>query len=70
MSLILESLIVALPEPLRNAMRLSTVDELVPAEIAEVLGTTKASVRSLQFRARQILKDKLKALEVNHGSKR
>lgn len=70
MSLILESLIAALPEPLRNAMRLSTVDELVPAEIAEVLGTTKASVRSLQFRARQILKDKLKALEVNHGSNR
>jgi DNA-directed RNA polymerase specialized sigma24 family protein len=51
-------------------MRLSTVDELVPAEIAEVLGTSEASVRSLQFRARQILKDKLKALEVNHGSKR
>ena len=70
MSVILESLIAALPEPLRNVMRLSTVDELVPGEIAEVLGTSEASVRSLQFRARQILKDKLKALEVNHANKR
>jgi DNA-directed RNA polymerase specialized sigma24 family protein len=40
---------------------------LAPAEIAEVLGTSEASVRSRLFRARQILKDKLKALEMNHG---
>jgi RNA polymerase sigma-70 factor, ECF subfamily len=64
---VLESLIAALPESLRDAMRLSTVEELAPAEIAEVLGTSEASVRSRLFRARQILKDKLKALEMNHG---
>ena len=67
---ILESLIGALPEPLRDAMKLSTVEELRPGEIAEVLVTSEASVRSRLFRARQILKEKLKALEVNHGTRR
>lgn len=67
MSLILQSLIAALPEPLRDAMRLSTVEELLPGEIAEVLEISEASVRSRLFRARQILKEKLKALEVDHG---
>ncbi len=67
---VLESLIAALPESLQDAMRLSTVEELLPAEIAEVLETSEASVRSRLFRARQILKDKLKTLEVNHGTAR
>ena len=67
MTLILQSIIAALPEPLRDAMRLSTVEELLPGEIATVLGTSDASVRSRLFRARQILKEKLKALEGNHG---
>lgn len=67
---VLGSLIAALPESLRDAMRLSTLEELAPAEIAQVLGITEASVRSRLFRARQILKDKLKALEVNHGTAR
>jgi RNA polymerase sigma-70 factor (ECF subfamily) len=67
---VLESLIAALPESLRDTMRLSTVEELAPAEIAQVLESTEASVRSRLFRARQILKDKLKALEVNHGTTR
>jgi RNA polymerase sigma-70 factor, ECF subfamily len=67
MALILKSLVAALPEPLRDAMSLSTVAGLVPREIADVLETTEASVRSRLFRARQILKDKLKALEANHG---
>lgn len=70
MAAMLDSLIAALPEPLRDAMRLSTVQELLPREIAEVLGTGEASVRSRLFRARQILKEKLKALEVNHGTTR
>jgi RNA polymerase sigma-70 factor, ECF subfamily len=70
MTVILESLIAALPESLRDAMRLSTVEELLPREIAEVLETSEASVRSRLFRAREILKQKWKALEVNHGSKR
>lgn len=68
MAAILDSLIAALPEPLRDAMRLSTVEELLPSEIAQVLGTSEASVRSRLFRARQILKEKLKALEVTHGT--
>ena len=69
-SLILDSLIAALPEPLRDAMSLSTVQELLPGQIAEVLGTSEASVRSRLFRARQILKEKLKALEMNYGNTR
>ncbi len=67
MSLVLQTLIAALPDSLRDAMRLSTVQELLPGEIAQVLGTSEASVRSRLFRARQILKEKLKALDVNHG---
>jgi RNA polymerase sigma-70 factor, ECF subfamily len=64
---LLSSMIAALPEPLRDALRLSTIDELSPREIANLLQTTEASVRSRLFRARQILKDKLGALEGNHG---
>ncbi len=70
MTVIMQSLIAALPDSLRDAMRLSTVQELLPGEIAEVLGTSEASVRSRLFRARQILKNKLKALEVNYGTTR
>ena len=67
MASVLQSLIAALPEPLRDAMRLSTVEGLLPSEIASVLDTSEASVRSRLFRARQILKEKLVALDVNHG---
>ena len=67
MASVLNSLIAALPEALRDAMRLSTVEELLPGEIARVLETTEASVRARLFRARQILKDKLKALGASHG---
>jgi RNA polymerase sigma-70 factor (ECF subfamily) len=67
MARILESLIRALPEPLRGAITLSTVGELLPSEVARVLETSEASVRSRLFRARQILRSKLKALEVQHG---
>ena len=67
MAALLTSLITALPEPLRDAVRLSTVEELAPREIADVLGTNQASVRSRLFRARQMLKGKLKAAETNHG---
>ena len=67
MASVLQSLIAALPEALRDVIRLSTLEELLPGEMAEVLETTEASVRSRLFRARQILKDKLKALGANHG---
>jgi RNA polymerase sigma-70 factor (ECF subfamily) len=70
MGSVLQSLITALPESLRDAMRLSTIDDLTPAEIAEVLETGEASVRSRLFRARQILKEKLLALEGSHGTTR
>lgn len=69
MSMLLSSLIAALPEQLRDALRLSTVNELSPAEIAEVLGTSEASVRSRLFRARRILKEKLSALEGSYGTR-
>jgi RNA polymerase sigma-70 factor (ECF subfamily) len=68
MALLLESLMAALPEPLRNALTLSTVEELAPHEIAEVLGTSESSVRSRLFRARQILKEKLAKLEGKYES--
>jgi RNA polymerase sigma-70 factor (ECF subfamily) len=67
---LLESLISALPEQLRNALRLSTVEELAPSEIAEILETSESSVRSRLFRARQILKGKLAALDGKHGTAR
>jgi RNA polymerase sigma-70 factor, ECF subfamily len=67
MASVLNSLIAALPEPLRDAIRLSTLEELLPGEIAKILETTEASVRSRLFRARQILKDRFKALGANHG---
>lgn len=64
------SMIGSLPEPLRDALRLSTVEDLTPAEIADVLRTTEASVRSRLFRARQILKDKLAAIQGTHANTR
>jgi len=70
MSLLLESIIVALPDPLRDALRLSALDELTLKEIAQVLGTTEASVRSCVFRARQILKQKLERLAGGYETRR
>jgi RNA polymerase sigma-70 factor, ECF subfamily len=67
---LLSALIATLPEPMRDALRLSTIEELQPREIAEVLGTSEASVRSRLFRARQMLKEKFAALEGNYGSER
>ena len=63
------SLIAALPAHLRDVVTLSAVQELAPAEIAEVLETSESSVRSRMFRARQILKARLEArLEGKHGT--
>jgi RNA polymerase sigma-70 factor (ECF subfamily) len=70
MAALLASLITALPDPLRDALRLSTIEELSPSEVAGVLGTSEASVRSRLFRARQILKEKLCALEGSYGTQR
>jgi RNA polymerase sigma-70 factor (ECF subfamily) len=65
----LASLIAALPAQLRDVVTLSAVQELGPAEIAEVLGTSESAVRSRMFRARQVLKEKLeKRLEGKYGA--
>jgi RNA polymerase sigma-70 factor (ECF subfamily) len=56
---VLHDLIAALPGKLRDPLTLSTLEELTPAEIAEVLGTKEAAVRSRIFRARQILRQKM-----------
>jgi len=58
-SALLDRLIAALPEQLRDPLVLSTLEEISPREVAVVLGISEAAVRSRAYRARQILKDKL-----------
>jgi RNA polymerase sigma-70 factor, ECF subfamily len=66
---VLQDLMGALPAKLRDPLTLSTLEELTPAEIAEVLGTNEAAVRSRIFRARLILKQKLAVRwEGRHGA--
>ena len=65
---LLQSLISALPIQLRDVLTLSAVQELTSEEIAKVLKITESSVRSRMFRARQILKEKLAALEGKYGT--
>jgi RNA polymerase sigma-70 factor (ECF subfamily) len=65
---VLDSLIAALPSKLRDPLTLSTLEDLTPAQIADVLGVNEAAVRSRLFRARQILRGKLAVLlEGKHG---
>lgn len=66
---VLEGLIAALPEKLRGPLTLSTLEEMTPGDIAEVLGINEAAVRSRLYRARQILRERLAALlEGKHGA--
>jgi RNA polymerase sigma-70 factor (ECF subfamily) len=58
-SAVLERMIAALPEKLRQPLILSTIEEMSPREVAATLGMNEAAVRSRVFRARQILKEKL-----------
>jgi RNA polymerase sigma-70 factor (ECF subfamily) len=68
MSSILESLIPALPPKLRDAITLSTIEEMSPVDISLVLGISETKVRSRLFRARQILRERLAAiLDSKHG---
>ena len=62
MTALLEQLINALPRDLRDALVLSTVEELPSPEIAELLGIPEGSVRERLWRARQTLREKLAAL--------
>jgi RNA polymerase sigma-70 factor (ECF subfamily) len=59
---LLQRLIAALPEKLREPLILSTIEEMSPREVAVTLGINEAAVRSRVFRARQILKEKLDGL--------
>lgn len=56
---LLEAMITALPEKLRQPLILSTVEEMSPREVAAMLKISEAAVRSRVFRARQILREKL-----------
>lgn len=66
---IVERMIAALPEELRQPLELSTVQELNSGEIAEIMKIPAESVRTRLLRARQLLKAKLGSiLEVKkHG---
>jgi RNA polymerase sigma-70 factor, ECF subfamily len=60
---LLERMIAALPEKLREPLVLSTIDEMSPREVAATLRINEAAVRSRVFRARQILREKLRTRE-------
>lgn len=65
---LLERMIAALPEDLRQPLELSTVQEMNSSEIAELMGIPEGSVRTRLMRARRILREKLSAvLEARHG---
>ena len=56
---VLERMIAALPEKLRQPLILSTIEDMSPREVAATLGINEAAVRSRIFRARQILRERL-----------
>jgi RNA polymerase sigma-70 factor (ECF subfamily) len=58
---LLHTFIASLPADLREAVLLSTVEEMTSAESAAVLGISENSVRTRLFRARQLLKQKFAA---------
>jgi RNA polymerase sigma-70 factor (ECF subfamily) len=68
MKALLGRLIAALPGDLRDVVRLSAVEEMNSAQIAAALGIPEGSVRTRQLRAREMLREKLRALlERKHG---
>lgn len=52
-----------LPEELRQPLALSTIQELTSSEIAQIMGIPEGTVRTRVLRARQLLREKLAALE-------
>jgi RNA polymerase sigma-70 factor (ECF subfamily) len=56
---LLNRLIAALPEPLRDPLLLSTLEEISSREAAVVLGISEAAVRSRTYRARQVLRERM-----------
>ena len=68
MQALLGHLIETLPKELREAVLLSSGEELSSVEVAEILGIPEGSVRERLWRARKILKDKLtRLLGGSHG---
>ncbi|MGA9356259.1 MAG: RNA polymerase sigma factor [Terriglobales bacterium] len=59
---LLHAMISGLPDSLRDPLVLSALEELSPKEIGVALGISEAAVRARAFRARQILRDRLSAL--------
>lgn len=57
-----ERIVATLPPKLRDPLRLLTLEEMTPADVAAVLGINEAAVRSRVFRARKILREKLTVL--------
>ncbi len=57
-----ECLLAGLPSDLREALTLSSIEELSSAEVGEVLGITETSVRNRVFRARRLLREKMAAV--------
>jgi RNA polymerase sigma-70 factor, ECF subfamily len=55
-------LIDALPDELRLPLALSTVEEMNSREIGDVMGMPEGTVRTRLMRARQILRERLRAL--------
>ena len=65
---LLDRLIATLPGKEREALLLTSIEELSSAEAAKVLGTSETSIRARVFRARQRLAEKLQKLTgVNYG---
>jgi RNA polymerase sigma-70 factor (ECF subfamily) len=57
------SLIDGLPEELRQPLALSTIEELTSSQIAMVMNIPEGTVRTRIMRARQLLREKLTAME-------
>jgi RNA polymerase sigma-70 factor (ECF subfamily) len=63
-----QRLIEALPEELRQPLALSAIEEWSSKEIADVMGIAEGTVRTRIMKARQLLKQKLAGLmESRHG---
>jgi len=59
---LLQQLVLALPDALRDSLVLSALEELSPREVGAILDLSEAAVRSRIFRARQILRERFAVL--------
>jgi RNA polymerase sigma-70 factor (ECF subfamily) len=56
----MERLTASLPEKLRHPLLLSAIEEMSSKEVAEILNISEATVRTRIFRARRLLREKLR----------